>query len=228
MGAIVALAIVGAILRALVFVLRAVGVLCVTCALGAAAGLGALAFGLETEYAWTAGLIVTVLAAAVIFQRGSSRRLPALCPREEVLPGPVAQEPEVYSGLIESRIERKVAKAWEQLTRMLPAADVRSLNRARDACARLLAASDAEPLALELMETAVLIRRNLPKLALRNALLWSDADEAERAGLAAGIVADVALFEKRAEGQLSLLRSNRRDDLRATRSHLAARANEIV
>jgi hypothetical protein len=224
--AVVVLAIIGAILRALVIVLRAVGILCVAGALGAAIGLCAAAFGVESEYAWAIGLIVTVLAAAAIFQRGSSRWRRGWDAREEVFPVPVALEPEAYAGAIEPRAERKVSKAWEQLTGMLPAADVRGLNRARDACARLLAASDAQPLALELMETAVLIRRNLPELAHRNASLWSDADEAERAGLSAGIVADVALLEKRAEGQLSALRRNRRDDLHAIRNHLAARIDE--
>lgn len=226
MAAVVVLAIIGAMLRALMVVLRAAGVLCVVGALGAAIGLCAFAFGVESEHAWAMGLIVTVLAAAAIFQRSSSRRRLDRVAKEEVLPDPVTLEPEAYAGAIEPRAEHKVSKAWEQLTGMLPAADVRGLNRARDACARLLAASDAQPLALELMETAVLIRRNLPELAHRNASLWSDADEAERAGLSAGIVVDVALLEKRAEGQLFALRRNRRDDLLAVRSHLAARIND--
>lgn len=228
MAAVMVLAIIGAMLRALLVVLRGAGVLCVAGALGAAIGLCASVVGVEPEYAWAMGLIVTVLVAALIFQRGSFRQRPDLVATAEVLPDPVALEPEIYAGLIEPRAERKVSKAWEQLTEMLSAADVRSLNRARDACARLLAVSDAEPLALELLETAVLIRRNLPELAQRNVSVWSDSDDAERVDLSAGILADVLLLERRAERQLSVLRSNRRDDLHAIRNHLAGRIDEGV
>lgn len=227
-SAIFVLAVFGAMLRVLIAVLRVVGAICLAGAVGAAAGFFVAALGTEPEYAVAAGLLVAVLASLALFQRGKSRRLPDIAARAVTPADMVVSQAEIYSGAIEPGTEHKVSNAWKQLATMVPAADVHRLNRARDACARLMAASEAHPLALELMEFAVLFRRNLPELALRNATLWNDADEAERADLSAGILADVALAKKRAEAQLSIHRSNRRDDLHALRNHLAARMDEGV
>lgn len=222
------IAVIGAVVRALLVVLRIVGGLCVAGVVGAAFSLALAAIGMDPEYVLVSGLVAAAVSGVAIFRSGAgvSSRMTDRVVAGGTLSEPIEVQPEAYTGTLEKRGDRHVAKAWEQLRTMLPSTEVRRLNGARDACARLLAASDADPLALELMELSVLIRRNIPELASRNAALWSDADEAERAALSVDILADMALLEKRAGSQLCIHRRSRQDQLSALRSHLAARVKD--
>lgn len=220
--------IIGSILRAVMVVLQAIGKLCVAGAVGTVVGLCGALLGLEPEYAWLIGVSFTVLAATLIFKRGRSGHSLGIGTDKQWLSKSAINDPEVYKGATEPPSETRVSKAWEQLAEMVPIADVQALNCARNTCAKLLIAFEAQPYAFELMDTVVLIRRNIPELAHRNALLWRDAGEIERAKLSAGIMEDIALLEKHASDKVLELHRSRQGDLQAIRNHIAARTEEKI
>jgi hypothetical protein len=223
-GAILVFALIAVLIQAVIAIFRMAVLLCVASAIGIGVGFSAAAFGMDTTFASSAGLIAAFLAAAVFLRRGEteSRRLRGR-ETKAAIPISAGVTPEGYGGPVESRGDRRVSQAWERLGTMIPERDIHRFNYARDRCARLLASSDANPLDLESTELAVLIRRSLPELASRNAALWNDADQADQTDLSAGILADVSRLEKIADARLSSHRGNRRDELETLRNHLAAR-----
>ncbi len=120
----------------------------------------------------------------------------------------------------------QVRAAWKRADKLLPGQRKR-LAAARRDCARVLAAA-TRPDALDpaLIDCAALVRRQVPALVQTTAALWDDAAPGERDGLAARLSASLESIAASARAQTDRRSRAMADELEAVHAHVANRTAE--
>lgn len=129
-----------------------------------------------------------------------------------------AEEPQL------PEIELAVRVAWDRAVELVPS-ERRRLLTARASCARLLRLAQGNVMDSGLIDCAALVRRNVPALVDHVAALWDDADQAERAELAAELVSDLEKLAQRSKVDVDRQRQALRNNLTIVRTHVANRTN---
>jgi hypothetical protein len=115
-----------------------------------------------------------------------------------------------------------LTQAWNSALALAPR-DGERIVAARSACARLTELTEGEHGNPELIDCAVFVRRNVPELVATTQAVIVDADEAEKAELVEGLVADLVAIGQRAAAEMKRAGSPLRDKHTALRAHVARR-----
>lgn len=201
--------------RAILWLLKGVAMVCAALLAAGALGLVVSDAGGTDEIAVISGIAAfPVTLWVLIAWSGRRRRLRGVLGRQRYAPATEAEvAPCIYEGPSEPKGDALVTEAWHALATMVPADCLPRLYVAREQCARLLGKADGGTLDMEMLECAVLLRRNLPELAERVGTLWQDADMVERDELSAAILDDATVLGERAGALVERQRRGLKDNL---------------
>lgn len=133
--------------------------------------------------------------------------------------------PSRVSAAPEPERDGRVASAWARAARLAPGQRQR-IAAAREASAYVLHWAEANPMDIEAIECAVLIRKRLPELVDQTAHYCTLADKAERRAALDGMVADLDRIGEMALRRVERVKSQLGDSLAVTRAHIGSRTTQ--
>jgi hypothetical protein len=115
-----------------------------------------------------------------------------------------------------------LAAAWASVLSLLPSCRKR-LSQARETSQTLLRQSEADPLNLALLESAVLIRKHIPALVAKASAVWPSLTAHERKQHANDVIEAIEQLSEAGERVRAEQQQSLRDDLRSLLIHVRAR-----